>query len=290
MEEKQQLNVTELSDMDLVNGINQTEGLAWRMNHDAADGRISEEGVDESISELHTTRDKLVAELKKRTGLESHGDLRKYMGMKLKEQDNMWDRQWEEIYQPGAVFSIFYRGKPVENSEVFETIRTYLPLRGTSGPKQHILTRVHGNEYGTGQFRIFDDRDVVKMQKLNILPKYNKPSIRGVVRIDEELEKRIELDSGNRNWTDFCDAGSVFSHVGFNNIFETYGLFNLPNVEQKEDNEVIIARPHPHDHKFYEFIKKDLGAMTIIPMKPKYHKSKRHAWFRSANLYVEHVI
>jgi len=63
-----QLEVGELFDIDLVNIVNETERFAWRLNHDAGDGRIPNEGVDDSISQLHRTRDQTVEEIKKRTG------------------------------------------------------------------------------------------------------------------------------------------------------------------------------------------------------------------------------
>lgn len=286
---KQALQVESLSEMDLVNIVNQTEGLAWRINHDAADGRISNEGVDDSITELRQARDKAVDEIKKRTGYLTHEQLRDYIRGKLKEQDEMWDKQWEELSKEGSVFKISGGGRYKESPIVFETVRTYLPLRGTMGPNQYLMARVQG-EFGTGQFRIFDDRDITELQKIDVKPMYNSPSKRGIVRCDEDTEKRIELPF-ERNWWNFCQSGSVFAHTGFGEVFETYGRLNLPGVEQAEENEVILARPFNHNPVFYEFVRKDLGAMVSVPVEPRYHKNRdSHSWFHSADLYSEDKI
>jgi len=284
-----QLEVGSMSDMDLVNIVNETERFTWRLNHDAADGRIPNEGVDESITQLHQTRYQAVEEIKRRTGYTEFSQLKFYIGEKLKEQDKMWDEQWAELQHEGSVFKISGGGRYKESPIVFETVRAYLPLRGTMGPNQYLMARVQG-EFGTGQFRIFDDRDITELQKVDVQSMYKGPTKRGIVRCDEESDKRIELPF-ERNWWDFCQSGSVFSHVGFEGVFETYGKFNLPGVEQSEENEVVLARPYNHNPVFYEFAKKDLGAMTLVPVEPKYHKKRdSHPWFHSADLYTEEKI
>jgi len=201
----------------------------------------------------------------------------------------MWDRQWDELSQEGSVFKISGRGRYKESPIVFETVRAYLPLRGTMGPNQYLMARIQG-EFGTGQFRVFDDRDITELQKVDVKPMYNTPTKRGIVRCDEEPDSRIELDL-ERNWRAFGQSGSIFSHVGFGRVFETYGRFNLPSVEQSEKNEVVLARPYNHNPVFYEFTQKDLGAMTLVPVEPKYHKKRdSHPWFHSADLYAEEKI
>jgi hypothetical protein len=280
---EQQLEIEKLSDMDLVNVVNQTEGLAWRINHDAADGRTSEAGVDNTIDELRQTRDKVVEEIKKRTGHSTHEQLRDYIRGKLQEQNEMWDRQWAELSKEGSVFKISGGGRYAESPAVFETVRAYLPESGTVGPNQYIMARVQG-KFPTGQFRVFDDRDITELQKLDVAPMYSDPGERGIVKFDERSENRIKLKL-KRNWRDFRVAGTVFSHVGFNRVFETYGEFNLPDRERYEKNEVIIARPFDEETRFYEFTRQDLGAMTMIPIKPIFHKKRDFSWFRSVDLY-----
>jgi len=85
--ETQELNADDLSDMDLVNIVNQTEGFAWRLNHDAADGRIPDDSIDSSIAKLKKSRDQAVEEIKKRTGYSTHERLTEHIQGKLKEQD-----------------------------------------------------------------------------------------------------------------------------------------------------------------------------------------------------------
>ena len=138
------------SDMDLVNIVNQTERFGWRLNHDAGDGRIPNEGIDDSIKQLMETRDKAVAEITKRTGVSGYDSLIDYIQGKLKEQDDMWDTQWAEIFNEGAVFKL----SKENSSYVFETVRTYLPTHGTFGPKEYIFARV----WGDLRFTEFDDR------------------------------------------------------------------------------------------------------------------------------------
>jgi hypothetical protein len=285
----EKLDLEKISDMDLASIVNQLEGLTWRINHDAGDGRISNEGVDESILELNQKKEQVVNEIKRRTGYTEFSQLKQFIGEKLKEQENIWDEKWNELQQEGSVFKISGGGRYKESPIAFETVRTYLPLRGTIGSNQYLMARVQG-EFGTGRFRIFDDRDITELQKVDVKPMYKGQKKRGIVRYDEETDKRIELPF-KRNWRNFCQSGLVFSHVGFDNVFETYGKFNLPEVEQEEGNEVILARPYNHDPVFYEFSKKDLGAMTLVPVEPKYHyKRDSSRWFHYADLDSEEKI
>jgi len=262
--------ITEFSDLDLVNMVNELEGVSWRINHDAADGRIPDgEGVDKSLTELEQKKEEIVEEIKKRTGLQTFEQLKVYIQEKLREQRGLWDKQWAELYQERAAFRISGGGKYACSKEALVTVRTYLPPHGTSGPNQIILARIHG----TGKFRTFDDRDITELQKLDAKPSGLSREARSIVKARQQLEKRLRLKSNGRNWADFYQSGSVFSHVGFNDTFETYAHFNLPNIERKESNEVILARAYSAQ-ALVEFTQRDLGGMVSLPMEPRYHKQR----------------
>lgn len=284
--ESKETDFTKFSEIDLVNIINETERLSWRMNHDASHGRI-EGDITNSLSELNLYKNQVVEEIKKRTGLESHEELVKYVQGKLEEQENIWNKNWEEISKEGTVFTKVKNGSSGGNSSyVFETVRSYLPVKGVFGPNQFVLARVHNN---FGKFLLFDDREVPNLQILDANSLYF-PKTSGVVRYNEQLEKRVKIDSKNKEWRDFTEGDSVFTHTGFNEVFETYGYFNLPSVERNRENEIIIARPHSRGRgdAFYEFTPKDLGAMTKTWTKPKFsNRSSSTTSFRFVDFYED---
>jgi hypothetical protein len=255
--------IQERSEMDLVNIINGAEDLAWRLNHDAADGRIPEAGVDDSISQLMKQRDEAVTELKLRTGIQTHEEIIDYIRGKLEEQNQMWNKQWGELYQEGAVF------KSSGNDRVFETVRLYLPTSGTFGPNQIILARSHDS---SNYFR-FDNRNIPHLIKLDdVQPQYKGETRSGIIRATEEMAKRevmIHQKSNRGFWYQFHDIGAVFTHAGFNDTYESFAHFNLPNKERKISNEVILARSYSQP-LFVEFTLNDLGAMELIEVTPRY--------------------
>jgi len=264
--------IQERSEMDLVNIINETEDLAWRLNHDAADGRIPEAGVDDSISQLMKQRDEAVTELKLRKGIQTHDGIRDYIRGKLKEQDQMWNKQWGELYKDGAVF------KSSGNDRVFETVRLYLPTSGTFGPNQIILARSHDSN----NYFQFDDRKIPHLIKLDdVQPQYKGETRSGIIRATEEMAKREVArpkKSNERLWYKFYDTGAVFTHAGFNDTYESFAHFNLPNKERKTSNEVILARSYSRP-LFVEFTPKDLGAMVLIEMTSRYARREGRIFY-----------
>ena len=261
----------EKSEMDLVELINSTEGFALRLNYDVADGRISDKGVGDSTSKIMKQRDEAVTELKSRIGIQTHEEMRNYITGKLKEQDQMWDKQGGELYQEGAVFKISGGGKYRSDLlDVFETVRAYLPTSGTFGPNQIILARPHGSII----YSRFDDRDIPELKKLDgVKPVYQEMNSRGIIKADEEIDKRVSFlpqrTNYSKEWHRFTNAGAVFRHSGFDETFETFQLYNLPNKKRKEKNEVVLTRSYDRE-MFVEFTMKDLEAMELIMMKPIY--------------------
>lgn len=53
---KQALDIGWLGDLNLANVVNETEGLAWRLRHDAP--KHPEENIDPAVRKLMQTRDK----------------------------------------------------------------------------------------------------------------------------------------------------------------------------------------------------------------------------------------
>lgn len=269
-----QAEVKNMSDMDLVNIVNETEGFAWRLNHDAGDGRIPNEGVDDSIQQLHQTRDLAIVEIKERTGLDTHEELRDYTQGKLNEQDGIWDTQWAEIYNEGAVFKISKGNSP----RVFETIRTYLPQSGTFGPNEYIFARVRGSL----EFTQLDDRGITRLTKVPSneacsLYANCTPEERGLIKAHEEPAKRKGTSSEERkNWHQFDSWDhTVFDHKGFNEVFEAIEKYNFPHMETCEDNEILLARSHVRPI-FVEFTPKDLGLMEVVSTSPRYKNMDRY--------------
>lgn len=279
------LDVGIIEDIDLVNIVNETERIVWRLNHDAADDRIPNEGVDDSIKELMQTRDRTIEEIIKRTGLQTDEQLRGHIKGKLKEQDEMWDRLWLELYKEGAVFR-YSKGCP----HTFETVRTYLPTSGTIGPNQYILARIHGSK----DFKRFDDRDIPELTRLDdVQPIYQEKGVSGIIKEDEETHLRPGLYETDmvkcyfpsnsafrkeinvlpkdilKNWFKFTQTGVVFSHTGFNETFETFEHFNLPGIKREQTAEVILARSYSRP-VFVEFTVSDLRAMKFSSERPKY--------------------
>jgi hypothetical protein len=223
-----------------------------------------------------------VEEIKKRTGLQSHEQLRDYVKGKLKEQDEMWDKQWTELYTEGAIFRIAGGGRYSKDcSHTFETVRTYLPTGGTMGPNQYILSRIHNSN----KFMTFDDREIPELTKLeDVQPLYNGKFRRGIIKATEEMAKREVAKHKNTNgklWHQFYDTGAVFTHAGFNDTFESFGHFNLPNTERRTNNEVILARSYSNP-VFVEFTPRDLGALELSSIIPRYTRKEGHTTYAPA--------
>ncbi len=257
-------------EMDLVNIINEIEGLAWILNHDSADGKIPDKGVDDFISRLIKQKNEAVAELMSRTGFQTYDGMRAYIRGKLKEQDQLWDRQWGELYQEGAVFKISGGGRYRSDiTDVFETVRAYLPTSETVGPNQIILARLHGSS----RYSIFDDRDIPELTKLeDVQPQCRGKAKRGIIKATEEMANREvarHQNNDGKSWYQFSDTGAVFTHAGFSDIFESFRNFNLPDRKRRTCNEVILARSYSQP-VFVEFTPRDLGAMELVAMTPRY--------------------
>ena len=105
-------------------------------------------------------------------------------------------------------------------------------------------------------------------------------SKRGIIKADEEMAKRVigqHKKINEKEWYDFRNYGVVFRHSGFDEIFEVFKCFNLPNTEITEANEVILARSY-HRPVFVEFTPKDLGAMELMKITPRYASRGRLQW------------
>ena len=270
-----QVDLTTISELELASSINSLDGIAWRIEHDAGDGRIKDGSeVNKSLAEIRQKVGMLAEELRRRTGFKTDERLRVYIQEKVKEQNQLWDKQWEEIYTAGAVFK-FREGEGEEGpKDVYETVRAYLPHHGTIGPNQIVLARIRD----TGKFLTFDDRRVPQLEKLDLKPQYHskKTGAPRLVKYNQEPEKRARIEvPKERSFRAFYETGAVFTHAGFNGTFEVYGCFNLPQREQDEKNEVVLARGYYADN-LVEFTPRDLGMMVNVNMKPRYHKERSH--------------
>ena len=195
------------TDMELASIINELGGFMWKLNHDAADGRI-EHDVDSDIKTMGKTIETITAEISTRTGITDREELGKYIRAQVAKKEKLWDDTWAEIYKEGAVFRIL-PGSPrySEKQTPWETVRTYLPQRGESGPKQYIIAGMHGKE----GLLWFDDRHVPKLEIMDIESRYNKGDFwtRGLIKADEAMPQRekyiSEEDINWQKWTRFLD-------------------------------------------------------------------------------------
>lgn len=259
------LDLKSKTNMELANMINGLEGFIWRLNHDAADGRI-EHDVDSDTSEMRKNVELIAAEIQTRTGIEDQQKLIEYIRGQIKEQERLWDETWASIYKEGAVFQIPPgRRRYSEKQTPLETIRTYLPAKGCMGPKQYIVARMHGRE---GLMR-FDDRDVVALETVDIEPQYSKGDYwtRGLIKADEAMEQRekytSEKDDINwQKWTRFRGDTDEFTHAGFETTLQVYGTYNFADKDRCEENGVVLAITKLRK-MYIEFTPKDLPGIVI---------------------------
>jgi CO dehydrogenase/acetyl-CoA synthase beta subunit len=64
-ESAQKKPLEQMSEVELYLLINTASYIQWRMNHDAADGRIPNEGIDESIKNLYQIQKNAMKQLKR---------------------------------------------------------------------------------------------------------------------------------------------------------------------------------------------------------------------------------
>lgn len=266
-------DLEQYSNMDLANLIYETEGFAWRLNHDAGDGRIPEKGVDESVRNLHSTRDQAANILKQRTGITEHQELSEYVMGQVKEQDRIWEEKWKDLSEEGTVFR--YK----DGDTLFETIRSYLPAYGWSGPKSFILYRIQGTDkIGDVDNRRVTDRFKVPEEEASSMYKDCSPLEKGLIKFDEEVEKRQgEEASFTPRWHNLDPFDqTVFYHSGFDETFEVIGKYNLRNTEREYENELILAKSHDRP-VFVEFRPEEVNLITVLHQKPKYKSGARYS-------------
>ncbi|MFH0869395.1 MAG: hypothetical protein V1839_04165 [archaeon] len=257
------------SEMTLVNTINQLEGFAWRLNHDAADGRI-EDNVDGSIKSLMKQVQQAASELKARTGIKDDEKLGEYIRLKLKEQDIRWDAEWAALHTEGAVFQS-KKKLPVAGAHyIWETVRAYGSPDNLKD--QHILARAQNLE--TRGFVVFDSFAITHIEKVDTPPIY-RGSLSGIITVDEEKEKRSVKYEGMPSWAGeyFRDNGAVFYHAGFKQVFETLGSVYCAIPSGKDMLDVILAKSY-QKNVIVEFTQNDVPSMNPLCSikKPKYTK------------------
>lgn len=203
---------------------------------------------------------------------------------------------WNGIYREGAIFQPV-AGSLYKQGLLFETIRRYQPVSGSVGPHKIVLARIHE----TSLFHLFQDNfDASEIEPVQgIEPVYQSQTYRGLVKENEDMhariasydesdtilcefhcdisalrfERRIPSDELLERWVRFRTEGAVFRHKGFRETFETFRWLNLPDVNRKKTNEVILARSYDKP-VFVEFTVTDLRAMELTCEKPKYTRKE----------------
>lgn len=144
-----------------------------------------------------------------------------------------------------------------------------------SGPNQNILARIRGSK----DFMEFDDRAIPELTRVEgAQPMYQSIATRGIIKADEQMAKRAIAARGKVDltfWNKFYETGTVFTHAGFDDQFETFEHFNLPNTEKKPANEVILARSY-YKPVLVEFAPRDMWHMGLSSTKPRYTRREGH--------------
>ena len=269
-------DLKDCSEMDLVNIVNELEGFAWQLDHDAGDGRIDPKTNTSNLRKQAREATKL---LKAKTGIKNREGLSEYIREKLQEQNARWDNEWAVICMEGSVFKL------QDTNRFFETLRVYNSIHSYPGRlKQTLLARLRNSK----DFTVFSDRDISRLEKVHVSPMYSGRS--GIIKADEEPEKRStklqvgRYPTGIERWYSekFEDMGTVFYHAGFKQVFETLGgLYPCVTIpldkkllerSDKEPFRVMLARSY-QQNVLVEFTPKDLPAMKrMYNIKPKYTK------------------
>ena len=268
-------NLEELNNMNLANLIYETEGLAWRIGHDASHGRIPKDVVKKSTAQLYSTRDQAAEILKQRTRITEHKALSDYVMSQVKKQDQIWENQWNEFSEIGTVFKF----KSSTNQKLLESIGSYLPRYGTSGPSSYILFRVQG----TNKINDMDNRRVTNLVKVSnedkVISMYNdcSPLERGLIKFNEDIDRRCgEKAAFTPKWHNLDPFDqTVFYHSGFDETFEVVNKYNFKNQERSYENELIVAKSRDRP-VFVEFRTEELKLITILNQKPKYRNLSRY--------------
>lgn len=241
---------------EIANIIYGFEEVAWRLDHDSADGRI-EHDISNDLLKIRK-RVRLVAEIfadKSDLDTEDLEAMRKRIQEELTHYKEFLSARWQQLFRVGAVFRITgggrYRGD-IEN--LLEVVGTY-DSRAIS-PDQQILVR----KRESGVFMCFDDRDSAELLPVDAKSMYLEDL--GFLRSSNDGQ----FPQTRKHGADIRETGMVFQYQGENDdlrtgIWETFHVFGAVGTGGEE--EIVIARNH-HNPRVAEFTAGDLSCIEIL--------------------------
>ncbi|MFH1896518.1 MAG: hypothetical protein ABH814_03575 [bacterium] len=254
----------EMSLPELAQNISGLEGFAWRLEHDAADGRI-EHSIDDDTAALRNMARTIAVVFARKANLDVSDmeAMRKRIRQELAKFDALLAARWKQIFRVGAVFSITgqYGYLTDDCDDFFEVLGVYDSTM--VGPNQHVLTRIRG----TGSFALFDERQVVDLRIEKKRPKYKRN--KGFLRAGRYAEFPPVRYSGK----DIRDTGAVFRYSGGsgdprNGVWETFHSYLLaPGTSYH----VVIARCQSRG-QVAEFSAADLSRIEITNLPRRFIK------------------
>lgn len=255
-----------MSNLDLINVIDLSEGEIWRLGHNVSHGRTTEEAIASPVSELNEQRDLAYKVLSEKTGIKNNEEMIQYAHVELAAQNKRWDDEWMLIHKEGAVFIMIPNSRYGKSTPTLEVIGAYVARAGNCSYKELVVVRYHGRN----AIRYFDNRDIPLIERLSVQPIFQdvSPEERGLIKVNECMERRprgkvVQIHGGPiKKWRDFNFAGT-FRHSGFGK-FHTMNSYNAIEDGRDSDNEIILARPLSKQKYWVEFKEADLADMELV--------------------------
>ncbi|MCJ7792495.1 MAG: hypothetical protein MUP45_00745 [Candidatus Marinimicrobia bacterium] len=238
-------------------------GVAFMLEHDAADGRIGGD-IDSSLQSITKHVSLLSEAFADKAGIDLED--RDAVSRRLREEnakyEKMMTERWQQIFQVGAVLRLVGGHGLVEDIDsLFEVIGLY--CSNWFLEDQLVLVR----KRGTGAIDEFRESDVD-----NLLPVEAEP----IYLDDPSFLRRQgggEFPRDQRRGEDIRGRCEVFYYQGEeddprNGLWETHDVYFIPG---KEGEEVVIARCHDRP-QIAEFTAGDLTRINLSFALPKFIK------------------
>lgn len=241
----------ELSLPELAAVIESLEGLAWDINHDAADARI-EAGqlVNTSLAELKESVGLVARVFAAKAGINLDDILamRERITIELGNYDALMKERWQQVAKVGAVFKL----EDALEGFTLEVVAVYTSV--CVGSASVVFCRVRG----TGEFTYFQEGEACRMTLLKEVPLYSNglAFVRAVT-----FGKFPDIIYVGQ---DIRESGAVFRYYAGGNdprngVWETFYVF-YRHGEQEEH--IVVAR-NQNEGRVAEFTAEDLPRIKV---------------------------
>lgn len=266
------MDVSTFTDMDLVLAVDQLEGMIHRTFRYERKGEIETSSAEQDCAVITTQLDQIVAELKGRTGLTKHDELRQYVKEQLANYDWLEENNIKAIWKPGTVIvSKDFNGEG-HPDRTFETVTCYT-MTQEDGRIAFVRDRQRKNIGPVSETRM---QYLKPWRPIGPIWQNSDPIERGIILREEMGQYQRENKHPRKWWNSDSMPGDVFYHEGLEEDVEYY------NDYYKHGEPTVLVRLH-ETPGFAELSEKDSNVIHPSRAQQKFFKGKGNC--RTSRLY-----